>query len=92
MPGEEETFRDRILATIRQFPGIHLRGLVKELDTSTALARYHVEALIAEGKLRDYEVGGFRRYFPVETYAELTEEDRRMLHVLRQEQIGRAHV
>lgn len=82
---DEETVRDRILAAIRQFPGIHLRGLVKHLDTSTALARYHLDALQTEGVVRAYEVGGFTRYFPVEAFGELTERERRWLHLLRQE-------
>lgn len=82
---DEESFRERILATIRQFPGIHLRGLVKHLDTSTALARYHVELLIEARTVRAYEVGGFRRFFPSESFGELDDEGRRLLHLLRQE-------
>lgn len=82
---DEGSFRESILATIRQFPGIHLRGLVKHFDTSTALARYHVEALIEAGEVRAYEIGGFRRYFPQESFGDLSPTDRKILHLLRQE-------
>lgn len=88
MPSEEadeETMRDRIQNVVRSFPGIHLRGIVKELDTSTALARYHLDHLVAGHKIREVHVGGFTRYFPVETYGELTPKERRMLELLRQE-------
>ncbi|MBW3582894.1 MAG: winged helix-turn-helix transcriptional regulator [Euryarchaeota archaeon] len=84
MPDEEST-RERVLETIRRFPGIHLRGLIKELDTSTALARYHIQVLEKEGRVRSSEVGGFVRYFPVEDYKELSRDEREMLNVLRQE-------
>lgn len=85
MGDDEASVRDRIMETIRLFPGIHLRGIVKHLETSTALARYHLESLINDGTVRDYEVGGFTRYFPKEDYESLSESDRRVLHVLRQE-------
>lgn len=85
MAEEEVSMHDRVLEVVRHFPGIHFRGIVRELDTSTALARYHLQHLLEEGELRQVDVGGYARYFPVETYRELTEHEREMLNVLRQE-------
>ncbi len=81
----EIPMRDRVLAAIQDFPGIHFRGIVRELDTSTALVRYHIQHLIDDGEIRQVQVGGYTRYFPVEEYRELTDEEKEMLNVLRQE-------
>lgn len=77
--------REAIVDVIERFPGIHFRGLVRELDTSTALARYHLDALVEADRVRSYRVGGYVRYFPSETYEELTREEKETLNVLRQE-------
>lgn len=82
---DDPTMRDRIQESIRRFPGIHLRGLVKEVGTSTALARYHIQALESDNIIRTVEVGGFVRYFPRDTYRELSPKERAMLGVLRQD-------
>lgn len=85
MDADEGPTRERILAVVQRFPGIHFRGIVKELETSTALVRYHLQGLEEAGEVRHAEVGGFVRYFPVEAYGELDPADRRHLAVLRQE-------
>ncbi len=82
---DDETMRDRVLEAIKQFPGIHLRGLVRQLDTTTSLARYHIQSLVAESAVRATQVGGFTRYFPASQYQELTSKERKELHLLRQE-------
>lgn len=84
-PAEAGSVRTQIQDTVAAFPGIHLRGIVKQLDTSTALARYHLDHLVADGLVREIPVGGFTRYFPAATYGELTPKERRALQVLRQE-------
>jgi predicted transcriptional regulator len=81
----EATMRERIRETVRQFPGIHLRGITKHVETSTTLARYHLDHLIADGSVRETRVGGFTRYFPRGADWKLSSEDRAMLNVLRQE-------
>lgn len=85
MAQDEESTRERILDTVRAFPGIHFRGIVRELDTSTALVRYHIQQLLQDGKVRSVELGGFVRYFPKESYRELGPQDRELLALLRQE-------
>lgn len=86
MPGAgEASMRERVLEQIQRFPGIHMRGIMKELETSTALVRYHIQNLEEANLIRSVEVGGFVRYFPRQAYKELSREEREMLGVLRQE-------
>ncbi|MDX1611844.1 MAG: ArsR family transcriptional regulator, partial [Candidatus Thermoplasmatota archaeon] len=82
---DDESMREQVLGAIEHFPGIHFRGIARELETSTALVRYHLQALEEEGAVRREEVGGYTRYFPAQDYEALTEEEREMLNVLRQE-------
>jgi predicted transcriptional regulator len=77
--------KERIRAAVESFPGIHLRGIVRYAETSTALARYHLDALVRENVVREVRVGGFTRYFPKEQYGELTPKQRQILQLLRQE-------
>jgi predicted transcriptional regulator len=76
--------RDRVREVVDTYPGIHFRALVRELDTSTALARYHLEDLMDEGEIRSVDVGGYTRYFPRGELEGLTEEERSMLNAIRQ--------
>lgn len=85
MAGEDASMHDLVLQTIREFPGIHFRGIVTELETSTSLVRYHLQDLLEQNDVRAVEVGGYTRYFPAETYREIAPEERGMLNVLRQE-------
>lgn len=77
--------REQILDTLKAFPGLHFRGIARELDTSTSLARYHLDQLTEENKIRSEEVGGYVRYFPTEEFDELTGEEREKLNLIRQE-------
>jgi predicted transcriptional regulator len=83
--GEAESTRDRILQAVRAYPGIHLRSLVRHLGTSLALIQYHLRALEEAGQVRSHSVEGFHRYFPVETYRDLTPRERAILNLLRRE-------
>lgn len=76
--------RERVLETITDYPGIHFRALVRELDTSTALARYHLEDLMEADEIRSVDVGGYTRYFPAGELEGLAEEERSMLNAIRQ--------
>ncbi len=82
---DDASMRDRVLAAIQSFPGIHLRGLVRQLDTTSSLVRYHIQSLMAESAVRSTDVGGFTRYFPEAEFKELTPKERKELHLLRQE-------
>ncbi len=80
-----ESMRDRVLEAVRTYPGLHLRGLVRSLDSSVALVLYHVRALEEAGHIRSVRVGGYQRYFPAKAYKELTRHDRAVLNLLRLE-------
>lgn len=82
---DEAGMKERVLETLRRYPGLHFRGLARELDTSTSLALYHLEQLEEEERIRSEEVGGRVRYFPAEEYESLSEDEREKLDVLRQE-------
>jgi len=85
MPADDEDMKQLILEAIEEYPGLHFRGVARELDTSTSLARYHLDQLIDEEKIRSEEVGGYVRYFPTDEFDELSDEGREKLNVLRQE-------
>lgn len=76
--------RDRILDAVATYPGIHFRALVREVDTSTALARYHLEDLMEAGEIRSVDVGGYTRYFPEGELESLGEDEQSMLNAMRQ--------
>lgn len=59
-----DVMRDRILALVRRYPGLHLREVARQLDTSVALVEYHVPALLDEGLLERLESEGTHRLFP----------------------------
>ncbi len=83
--GGDPGTRERIRRTVHRFPGIHFRGIVRELDLSTSLARYHLEILQDEGEVRSHDVGGYTRYLPPRDDADLTPEEEGILQVLRQQ-------
>ena len=80
----DESTRAQVLELVRRFPGIHMRGIVREMEISTALATYHLKALTAEGRLRAVRAAGYVRYFPREGFRELSAQDRQALGLLRQ--------
>lgn len=82
---DETPMRDRVLEAIRAFPGIHIRGLVRQLGTSLALVQYHVRLLEQEGVIRSTHAANFVRFFPKESFRELSPKDRALLHLIRQE-------
>lgn len=75
---------ERIREAVTTYPGIHFRALVRELDTSTALARYHLEDMLEDGAVRSVDVGGYTRYFPEGELENLTSEEQSMLNAMRQ--------
>lgn len=82
---EDRDLKPLIREAVEAYPGIHFRALVRELDTSTSLLRYHLEDLLEEDEVRSHDVGGYTRYFPPSADRELTDGERDVLEVLRQE-------
>lgn len=56
--------RDRILALVRRYPGLHLREVARQLRTSIALVEYHVPSLLEDGLIERVEAEGAHRLFP----------------------------
>lgn len=63
MPRADEV-RSSIEATIRRYPGIHLRSIAEELGISSALANYHVRALAETGRVLAWPSRKRTRYAP----------------------------
>ncbi|HVL47691.1 MAG TPA: ArsR family transcriptional regulator [Candidatus Thermoplasmatota archaeon] len=89
MAGREDpvSTRQRVYASVRRYPGIHVRGLERELRISSALAQYHVRKLDEEGFIEGREQGGYVRYYPTSKgkAARVTERDIPLVGVLREQ-------
>ncbi|HUR69206.1 MAG TPA: ArsR family transcriptional regulator [Candidatus Thermoplasmatota archaeon] len=84
---EPEEMRQRVYDTVRRYPGIHLRGIERELSTSAALAQYHLRSLAEEGLVEHHEQGGYARYYPTARgkSARVTTRDVPLVGLLREE-------
>lgn len=73
----------RLLALVREYPGLHVRELARQLGTSVALVEYHLDALARQGqvKVRPDEV--FHRVYPADAEDAPGARDRQALAVLR---------
>jgi len=84
--GEDVLARQRILAVVHQYPGLHLREIQRRAETSAALCEYHLNVLEGWGLVTSSESGGYRRFFPArKPLRPLTREDKEVLAVIRQE-------
>jgi predicted transcriptional regulator len=61
--------REQFLALLLADPGLHLREAPRRLGVSLRTARYHLDALVREGRALRQPAGGFVRYFPAGIYA-----------------------
>lgn len=85
-PGPDD-MRQRIYDTVRRYPGIHLRGVERELGTSAALVQYHLKKLVEEKLVEALEQGGYARYYPTAKgkAARVVPKDQPILGLLREE-------
>jgi len=74
--------RRRIYQAVQDQPGLHLRELGRTLDTPLSTLRHHLEVMEEAAILTVERDGDYKRYFPAEA---LSDEDRRLLSVLRRE-------
>lgn len=83
----EPSIRQRVHAAVRRYPGIHVRGLERQLAISAPLAQYHLKRLVADGWLEARTQGGYARYYPTNKgdQTEIAGSDQRLLGVLREE-------
>ena len=77
--------RAKILHIIRDFPGLHLRELARQADTSLHLVQYHAQRLQDEGDIEMSLEGGKVRAFP----PGLSRPERAILGALRDKQRAR---
>ncbi len=64
----QQATRDRVLSLLVEHPGLHVREAPRQLGISLRASRYHLEALVEEGRAIRHPAGGFVRYFPAGSY------------------------
>ncbi len=78
--------RLRLLAHVRQYPGLHQRELARQLEISLALVQYHAKALVQEGAIIQEELEGTTRFFPAGMVTDrqtlIALRDKRRLHIV----------
>ena len=79
--------RGLVYEAVRRYPGIHLRGVEREVGISAALAQYHLRQLLEDGLVQATQQGSYLRFFVTEEKGSrrLTDEDRQTLGLLREE-------
>lgn len=63
-PARGMAMRQRILDAVRRYPGIHLRELARQLNSSVALVEYHTPTLEADGWLSVRTNDSYTRLYP----------------------------
>ncbi len=56
--------RRRIVAVVQEYPGLHLREVARQLDTSVALVEYHAAILLRAGVLSEQSDERYKRLYP----------------------------
>jgi predicted transcriptional regulator len=76
--------RRRLFATVQAYPGLHVRELARQLDTSMALVEYHLALLHQNGLVAYERTEGFLRVFPAPAEGRrFTPTERQRLGLLR---------
>lgn len=77
--------RRRTLELVRSYPGLHLREIQRQLDTSAMLTEYHLNLLEKWGLVTSIQEKNYRRFFAnAQVPRPLSREDKRALGLLRQ--------
>lgn len=74
--------RRRLVALVRQYPGLHIREAARQLGTSMALVEYHVALLSDSALVRVERDAGYARLYAVGKH-DPDERERSVLAVLR---------
>ena len=72
--------RRRIVAHVREHPGLHLRALAEALEMPVSTLEYHCYHLERHGHLAVREGGGFKAFYPS---AGMDRRDRDILYLVR---------
>lgn len=78
----EATPRRALLALVERYPGLHVRELARQAQTSEALALYHLDQLVSAELIEAADDGNYRRFYPAKGGAP-SDEDRAMMATLR---------
>jgi predicted transcriptional regulator len=77
--------RRRIFALVQEFPGLHIREVARQLDTSLALVEYHASILRENSLVREERDDRYVRLFAVpDDGSGPTESQRQVLRLLRE--------
>lgn len=79
----ELAIRRRLYATVRDYPGIHVREAARQLGTSMALVEYHLALLREHGLVTVRRDDGYARLYPTDAPAPSPSE-RERVGLLRQ--------
>ena len=55
--------RKKIFDFIYEYPGLHLRKIISELDLSGGTIRYHIKYLLEHGLILEQKKNGYNRYY-----------------------------
>ena len=73
--------RREIYRAVRDSPGVHFRGLLRELDYAQGTLQYHLRWLVDEGLVEADDDGEYTRYYA----AEFEPDDRAVMAALRRQ-------
>ena len=76
--------RRRLYATVRQYPGIHVREAARQLDTSLALVEYHLNLLRENGLVTVEKDDRYARLYARDAAASPDKKDRVAVAILRE--------
>lgn len=81
----ELKMRRRLYQLVMEYPGLHVRELARQLDTSASLVEYHLNHLLDRGLVSDMREDRYQRIYPTEGQAALLgDQERRTLGLLRE--------
>jgi predicted transcriptional regulator len=78
-----QTTRIEIYNYVKSNPGVHFRGICRNLGLSVGVVQYHLGFLRSGGLLSVFNDGQYRRYFESSVY---TERDAKLISLLRHDQ------
>ncbi len=78
-----QTTRIEIYNFVKNNPGVHFRGVCRNLGLSVGVVQYHLDLLRGGGLLSVFNDGQYRRYFESSVY---TERDAKLISLLQHDQ------
>lgn len=75
--------RTQVLGFVRQYPGVHVREVERQLGLSSKLANYHLLALEQDGKVERIQEKGYSRFLPRVTKPRWSARDIAFLCLMR---------